>query len=155
MFIRCWLHVLLFNGAQQCFTTSWTEPKSWHTDKLGSATKMCVYSIKLLPLQDYWGNHSPVGFHGIHTCTCTQKHIRTGLAGLRHLFLLRSHGSSRSSGAVRVGGTQPGWRIYDHLHLWALKRIPDHSIWVLMSVSVREMRQCKAFYSSQSCASIE
>lgn len=69
MFIRCWLHVLLFNSAQQAFTTSWTKPKSWQADKLGSATKMCVYCIELLPLQDGWASLSSVGFHGIHTHT--------------------------------------------------------------------------------------
>lgn len=148
MFIRCWLHVLLFNSAQQCFTTSWTEPKSWHADKLGSATKMCVYCIELLPLQDYWGNHSPVGSHGIHTHTHARsyKHIYTQswqdwdicfCFGLTEA----AKAAEQWAWAVRVGGTQPGWRIDDHLHVWALKSIPDHLICALTSVRVRETRQ--------------
>lgn len=159
VFIRCWLHVLHFNSAQQCFTTSWTKPKSWHKDKLGSATKMCVYCIELLPLQDYWRNHSPVGFHETHThmCTLAQRHTHTELAGVRCLFLLWSHGSSRSSRAAeqraaRVGGTRPGRRMDDHLHVWALKSIPDHLICVLTSVSQKEKRQGKALFAGWSSA---
>lgn len=39
--------------------------------------------------------------------------------------------------AVRVGGTQPGRRIDDHLHVWALKSMPDND----------QTRQEKASYS--------
>lgn len=128
VFIRCWLHVPLFNAAQQCFTTSWTQPKSWQADKLGSATKMCVYCIELLLLKRLLREPQLSGLlwntHSHSHAQISQIHVHTELAGFKHLFLLQSHGSSSAGRAVvRVGGTQPGQQIDDHLQAWALKTI--------------------------------
>ncbi len=58
-----------------------------------------------------WNTHS-------HTCTLIQTHMHTELAGLRDLFLLRSHGSIRSSSAVGLS-SESGWNT-----AWAEDRCP-------------------------------
>lgn len=147
MFIRCWLHVLLFNSAQQAFTTSWTKPKSWQADKLGSATKMCVYCIELLPLQDGWASLSSVGFHGIHThtyahsykCTFTQSWQDWDICFYFSVTEAAAAAAAEQQAcAVRVGGTQPGQPWWPHM--CALKAIPGYLICVLTSFGVKKAR---------------
>lgn len=126
----CWFDAglwcrLPFNTAHQCSTTSWTEAKLWHADKLGSAAKMCVYCIELLWLKNYWRNHKPWASRE-HTLThiriCTNT-CASRFGRYKALFLSWSHSSSGgSTEAWSVGGAHTPCRMDDHFFMCAFKK---------------------------------